>query len=71
MEIVDINGKKRNALSAKKVVYQIPDAVNGGIAVTKLYVEVIIVGQTGRTWKEWYDLQVFKEYNPKVNIDAL
>jgi len=68
MEIVDINGKKRNALSAKKIAHQIPDAVNGGIATTKLYVEVIIIGCSGRTWKEWYPFEKFVVMNPELVI---
>ena len=68
MEIIDINGKKRNVLSVKRITQQIPDAVNGGIATTREYVEVKIIGRTGRKWKEWYPLDRFKELNPDVVV---
>ena len=69
MEIVDINGKKRNISSAKRMTQQIPDAVNGGMATTKEYIEVVIVGKTKRIWKEWYPLERFVVLNPKVVIE--
>ena len=68
MEIIDINGKRREVLSIKKVTQQIPDAVNGGIAATQVYVEVVIKGKT-RTWKEWYPLEKFLAANPNVVIE--
>lgn len=70
MKIIDINGKEREVLTIKRTTQQIPDAINGGIATTKEYVEVVIIGKKGRMWKEWYDLQRFKELNPEVNLDA-
>lgn len=69
MEVVDINGKKRNVSSIKRMTQQIPDAVNGGIATTREYIEVVIVGKTGRIWTEWYSLERFVVLNPNVVIE--
>lgn len=68
LEIVDVNGKKRDALSVKRITHQVSDAVNGGIATTKEYVEVEIIGKTGRRWTEWYPLEQFLTMNPKVKV---
>lgn len=70
MEIIDINGRRRNIISYRVVTEQVPDAINGGVAATKQFVEVVIQGKTGRTWKEWYPLEDFKRLNPKVKLDA-
>ena len=69
MEIIDINGKKRNVSSVKRMTQQIPDAVNGGIATTREYVEVVIVGKTKRTWTEWYPFEQFVVLNPNMVIE--
>lgn len=55
-------------MSIKRMTQQIPDVVNGGIATTKEYVEVVIIGKTGRTWKEWYPLEKFVVMNPNLVI---
>ena len=68
MKIVDINNKKREVQSIKRMTQQIPDAVNGGVATTKEYVEVVIEGKTGRVWKEWYPYERFVVLNPDVVI---
>jgi hypothetical protein len=68
MKIIDINNKKREVQSIKRITQQIPDAVNGGIAATKEYVEVVIMGKSGRVWKEWYPLEQFVVLNSKVVI---
>lgn len=68
MEIVDINGRKREALSLKRITQQIPDAINGGIATTKEYVEAEILGKTGRVWKEWYPLECFLAMNNEGDL---
>ena len=67
-KIIDINGKERNVSSIKRITQQIPDAVNGGIATTKEYIEAVIIGQTGRTWKEWYPFEKFVVMNPNLVI---
>lgn len=69
MKIIDINGREREVISIKVVTEQIPDAINGGIAATKKFVEVVIKGRTGRTWKEWYPLEEFKEKNPGIDLE--
>jgi len=68
MKIIDINGRKREVQSIKRMTQQIPDAVNGGVATTKEYVEVVIKGKTGRVWKEWYPYERFVVLNPDVVI---
>ena len=68
MKIIDINGKEREALSVKRMINQIPDAINGGIATTRILVEVVIIGRTGRAWKEWYPIDKFKELNPNIKV---
>lgn len=35
---------------------------------TETYVEVIIVGKTGREWKEWYPLEEFEKLNPGILV---
>ena len=68
MKVIDINGEEREVLSIKRMVQQIPDAVNGGIATTKEYIEVVIIGKTGRTWTEWYPFEQFVVLNPDLVI---
>ena len=68
MDIIDINGKKRKVQSIKRMTQQIPDAVKGGIAATRIYIEVVIQGKTGRVWKEFYPLEDFERLNPNVVI---
>jgi len=67
MKIIDINGKEREIASIKRITQQIPDAINGGIAATKEYIEVVIIGKT-RTWIEFYPLEDFERLNPNVVI---
>lgn len=69
MKIIDINNKEREALSVKRITHQIPDAVKGGIATTKEYAEVVIIGKTGRKWIEWYTLEEFVAINPNVVVE--
>jgi len=68
MKIIDINGKERNVQSIKRITQQIPDAVKGGIATTREYIEVVIVGKGGRVWKEWYPFEQFVVLNPDMVI---
>jgi len=67
LEVIDINGRKRNVQSIKRITQQIPDAINGGIAATKEYIEVVIIGKT-RTWIEWYPLEDFEKSNPSIKV---
>jgi len=68
MKVIDVNGKIREVQSIKRITQQIPDAVNGGIATTKEYIEVVIVGKSGRRWVEWYPYEQFVVMNPEVVI---
>ena len=71
MKIIDINGVEREVISAKRIQHKVKDAISG-TDVIEDYIEVEIIGvNTERTWKEWYNLQIFKKYNPEVNVDAL
>lgn len=64
MIIVDLNGKKREVLSAELVSHKSQDVVNGGVAEVKHFVKVVIVGRSGRIWEEWYPLDEFQKMNP-------
>ena len=68
MKVIDINGKEREIASIKRITQQIPDAINGGIAVTKEYIEVVIIGKT-RKWIEWYPFEQFIVLNPDLVIE--
>lgn len=68
MEVIDVNGTKRNAISVTKVVFGIPNALNGEIIRTEEYAEVMIVGKTGRKWLEWYPLEAFIIANPEIKV---
>jgi hypothetical protein len=61
--IIDINGKERQAASLKLISHQVPDKVNEGEMINQEFVEADIVGQS-RTWIEWYPAEQFKEDNP-------
>lgn len=66
MKIIDINGKKREVAHVKQVTQLIPDSKGG--FVPHVYVEAIMVGRCGRTWKEWYPIKAFKVMNPTVKV---
>ena len=68
MKIIDINGKLRTILSIKKVVSPIRNAITGDTFSNREYVEVVIVGKSGRVWKEFYPLEDFERLNPNVVI---
>jgi hypothetical protein len=68
IDIIDINGEERIALSLKRIFHPVP--VNDDGEMTDVaYVEAVILGQTGREWTEWYPLRKFEELNPGVKID--
>ena len=66
MKIIDENGKEREAISVKKIVHKIPDAINGGF-IEEEFVEAVIDGKRG-SWKEFYHLPKFKQLNPEVKV---
>jgi len=66
MEIIDINNKKREIESIKEIAHEVID--KDGNPVNEQYIEVMIVGKSGRKWKEWYPSVIFKELNPEVNL---
>jgi len=68
MKIIDINNKKREVQSIKKIAVPIPNAVTGDVFTTKEYVEVVIVGKSGRVWREWYPYERFVVLNPNMVI---
>jgi hypothetical protein len=56
IEIVDVNGEKRNVMELKVVNNEGED-----------FVEVLIRSKNGeRFWKEFYQLARFQELNPKI-----
>ena len=68
MNLIDLNGKKREVESAKIILHDAADAVNGG-SVSEEFVEVVIVGKQS-TWTEWWSFIEFKENNPDVILEA-
>jgi len=38
------------------------------IDVEEKYVEVEIIGKSGREWKEWYNLEEFEKLNPLIEV---
>ena len=67
IEIIDTNGKKRNALSLKKIIHQVVNQISGSVENVD-YIEAVIVGKTGREWKEWYQPDKFFDVNPNVEV---
>ena len=68
IEIIDINGRKRQVLksSIRVVSHQVKDAIHGG-TITEKFVEVQIISRhRGTSWKEWYPLEKFVKMNPKL-----
>lgn len=67
MEIIDINGKEREIVSAQRISHQVID--KDGNPIDEEYIEVVIQGRHRKgTWKEWYPLKDFVEKNPEVKI---
>lgn len=68
MNIIDGNGKNREAVSLKVITQEIRDAVNKG-AIPQKFVEAVIKGKyRPETWIEWYPLEKFKINNPDIRI---
>jgi len=68
MKIVDINGKKRNVKSIKKISHNVVDA-KSGLEIKEPFVEVVIAGKQS-TWTEWYPLDEFLDFNPNYNLEG-
>lgn len=71
IKIIDINGNKREVKSITKVEhvrYSSLDGEDYDEADNVPYIEVIIIGKSGREWVEWYPLEEFKKKNPKVKF---
>ena len=66
INIIDINGAERVALSLKRIYH--PVQLEDGNVMDVAYVEAVILGKTGREWKEWYPLREFEDANPDVEI---
>jgi len=62
MRVIDINDKEREVESIKKYMFGFAD--KDGVPREEPYVEVVIVGRSGRRWKEWWPYAVYKEKNP-------
>lgn len=67
IDIIDGNGAERVALSLKRIYH--PIRLEDGNIMDVAYVEAVILGKTGREWKEWYPLREFEDANPGVTID--
>lgn len=71
IKIIDINGNKREVKSITKVEHARYSSLDGedyDEVDSVPYVEVIIIGKSGREWVEWYSLEEFKKKNPKVKL---
>jgi len=68
MKVIDINGKEREVQSIKRITFPIRNAITGDTFSNREYVEVVIVGKSGRVWKEFYPLEDFERLNPNVVI---
>ena len=71
IKIIDINGNEREVKNITKVEHARYSSLDGEDykEVDNVpYVEVIIVGKSGREWIEWYSLEDFKKKNPEVEI---
>jgi len=62
MKITDINGKEREVEYCKEIAHEVVD--KDGNPVNEQYIEVVIIGHSGRRWKEWYSLKEFLKFNP-------
>jgi len=68
MKVIDINGKEREVQSIKRITFPIRNAITGDTFSNREYIEVVIVGKTGRRWTEWYPYEQFVVLNPDVVI---
>jgi hypothetical protein len=68
MKLIDLNGKERNVESARVILHDVSDAVNGG-SVSEEFVEVVIEGKQS-TWTEWWSLAEFQDNNPDVILEV-
>ena len=75
MQIIDINGKKREIVDESLVVveHEVPALgpyAKKGETIMKKFVQVLIKPHfKSRTpWLEWYPLDEFKKMNPKVKL---
>ena len=68
MRLIDLNGKERNVESAKIILHDATDSINGG-GISEEFVEVEIVGKQS-TWTEWWSLAEFQDNNPDVILEA-
>jgi hypothetical protein len=71
IKIIDINGNEREVKNITKVEHARYSSLDGEDykEVDNVpYVEVIIIGKSGREWVEWYSLEEFKKRNLKVKF---
>lgn len=68
MNILDCNGKSKEALSLRVITHDVADAINKGAIPTK-FVEALIKGKNRPdTWTEWYPLVEFQINNPEITV---
>ena len=73
MKILDINGMVREIKSITTIDHERTSAIVGDdneevIDIVK-YVQVTVVGKTGREWIDWYPLDEFKKMNPDIEVE--
>jgi hypothetical protein len=71
IKIIDINSNEREVKNITKVEHARYSSLDGEDyeEVDNVpYVEVTIIGKSGREWVEWYPLEEFKKRNPKVKF---
>ena len=47
------------------------DEVTGKQRVDEIphdYIEVMVVGRNGHTWREWWEVKLFEEHNPTIEV---
>lgn len=62
MKVNDINGRKKEIESIKKIKHASIDT--RGNPVEEDYLEVVVVRKSGRRTKEWWPLSKFVQHNP-------
>ena len=66
-KIIDINGKKKNVLYAKKILNAAYDSINN-VTIDEEFVEAMVMGKNSN-WIVWYPLADFEEKNPNFVLE--
>ena len=71
IKIIDINDNEREIKSLTKIEhirYSLLDDEDYEEVGNVPYVEVVVVGKSGREWVEWYSLEEFEKKNPEIKV---